>query len=346
MFCRHCGNKVEKDDLFCRACGTKVVHVVEENIEADSKPGKIKILSLGEDFYECVNTIGRITGLDADSSVSFADMVKNGQPFITPVKDIKVAIEAFDKSGIKYSVERDESSTAINEAYNNIHEKITADNMRGAVKKATDTVSNTAKTIGVKINEATGGKASEIVQTAQEKAKETARSYSADVKQAVDSKDVKSFFTKNRFRNAYISLGIIVVLIFVFSKIFGGSSKDSQPISDRSDVYADNTYDDNDYSTDEYEWDMQQNMQQDTPSTESNVVVREYRLGETAGVSVVDFDPSKGRVRYKYVCGACGYCNNQTHTKSGGGKTATKFVCPKCKAKTNIVVEVNETVIH
>ena len=96
-----------------------------------------------------------------------------------------------------------------------------SDAMKDKIKKATDFASNSAKSFGNKVNEATDGKAGQFAHTAQDKAKETVQNFSADVKQVVKDKDAKGFFKKNNYRNVKIVAGIIIVLILLGS-VFGG----------------------------------------------------------------------------------------------------------------------------
>ncbi len=98
-------------------------------------------------------------------------------------------------------------------------------NSKGDIKekltKAAKTVSSSAKSVGEKINEATNGKA----QAFAGKAKETALDFANDVKQTTNDKDSKGFFTKNKYRNTKLIVGLVIILIFL-SSIF--SSKDNQ----------------------------------------------------------------------------------------------------------------------
>ena len=100
----------------------------------------------------------------------------------------------------------------------------THDNMKETIKKAADLASNSAKTLGNKVNEATDGKAGLFAQTAQDKAKETAKNFSADMKQAMSDKDPKGFFTKNKYRNSKI-IAVIILAIIIVSSLFSGGKK-------------------------------------------------------------------------------------------------------------------------
>ena len=91
--------------------------------------------------------------------------------------------------------------------------------LKDKVSKVAGTVTESAKSIGDKVNEATDGKAKEFAG----KARETAQDFTRDVKQTVKDKDAKSFFTKNHYRNSII-IAVAVVLIVLLGNLFKGNS--------------------------------------------------------------------------------------------------------------------------
>lgn len=113
--------------------------------------------------------------------------------------------------------------------------------LKSKFQKVTDTVTNSAKSVGERVNEATDGRAGQFAQTAQAKAKETARNFSADIKQATQDKDAKGFFTKNKYRNTKIIAGIVVILI-ILGSLFGGGHIGSGNIKSRITKYVEENY--------------------------------------------------------------------------------------------------------
>lgn len=69
--------------------------------------------------------------------------------------------------------------------------------LKDKVSKVAGTVTESAKSIGDKVDEATDGKAKEFAG----KARATAQDFTNDIKQSVRDKDAKNFFTKNHYRN-------------------------------------------------------------------------------------------------------------------------------------------------
>ncbi|MCR5475265.1 MAG: zinc ribbon domain-containing protein, partial [Lachnospiraceae bacterium] len=67
----------------------------------------------------------------------------------------------------------------------------------------------------------------------QEEAKETDQNHSSDVKPAVDDKDAKNFFTKNKYRNSFLTAGLVIVLLIICVFIFGKSSNKFDYFLDR-----------------------------------------------------------------------------------------------------------------
>lgn len=90
-----------------------------------------------------------------------------------------------------------------------------------ALKKTAGAVMDSAKAIGNSVNEATGGQAGKYA----EKAKETAKGFTDDVKQVAKDKDTSNFFTKNKYRNVKI-IAVVLIAIFFLSGVFGGGSSD------------------------------------------------------------------------------------------------------------------------
>lgn len=91
------------------------------------------------------------------------------------------------------------------------------------LKKTAGAVMDSAKVIGNSVNEATNGQAQKYA----ERAKETAKGFTEDVKQVAKDKDASNFFTKNKYRNVKI-LAVLLVAIFLLSGILGGASDDNE----------------------------------------------------------------------------------------------------------------------
>lgn len=87
-----------------------------------------------------------------------------------------------------------------------------------ALKKTAGAVMKSAKTIGNNVNDATGGQAGKYA----EKAKETAKGFTDDIKQVAKDKNTSDFFTKNKYRNVKI-IAMMLIAVFLLSSLFGGS---------------------------------------------------------------------------------------------------------------------------
>lgn len=85
-----------------------------------------------------------------------------------------------------------------------------------ALKKTAGAVMDSAKAIGNSVNEATSGQAQKYA----EKAKETAKGFTDDVKQVAKDKDTSNFFTKNKYRNVKI-IAVVLIAVFLFSSLLG-----------------------------------------------------------------------------------------------------------------------------
>ncbi len=92
-----------------------------------------------------------------------------------------------------------------------------------ALKKTAGAVMDSAKAIGNSVNEATNGQAQKYA----EKAKETAKGFTDDVKQVAKDKDTSNFFTKNKYRNVKI-IAVLLIAVFIIGSIFGGGSDDNE----------------------------------------------------------------------------------------------------------------------
>lgn len=90
-----------------------------------------------------------------------------------------------------------------------------------ALKKTAGAVMDSAKAIGSSVNEVTNGQAQKYA----EKAKETAKGFTDDVKQVAKDKNTSNFFTKNKYRNVKI-IAVLLIAIILISGIFGGGSSD------------------------------------------------------------------------------------------------------------------------
>lgn len=100
-------------------------------------------------------------------------------------------------------------------------------NAKEALKKTAGAVMDSAKAIGNSVNEATGGQAQKYT----EKAKETAKSFAADVKQVAKDKDTSNFFAKNKYRNVKI-IAVLLIAIIIVSSMFNGESKEDKMAKD------------------------------------------------------------------------------------------------------------------
>ena len=99
--------------------------------------------------------------------------------------------------------------------------------VKEALKKTAGAVMDSAKAIGNSVNEATGGQAGKYA----EKAKETAKDFTDDVKQVARDKDTSNFFTKNKYRNVKI-IAVMLIAVFLLSSLFGGGSKGEKMAKD------------------------------------------------------------------------------------------------------------------
>ncbi|MBD5547743.1 MAG: zinc ribbon domain-containing protein [Lachnospiraceae bacterium] len=90
------------------------------------------------------------------------------------------------------------------------------ESVREVLKKTASVVMDSAKAIGNDVNEATGGQAGKYA----EKAKETAKCFTDDVKQVAKDKDTSNFFTKNKYRNVKI-IAVVLIAVFLLSSLFG-----------------------------------------------------------------------------------------------------------------------------
>ena len=66
------------------------------------------------------------------------------------------------------------------------------------------------------VNEATNGQTKKYA----EKAKETAKGFTDDVKQVAKDKDTSNFFTKNKYRNVKI-IAVVLIAVFLLSSLLG-----------------------------------------------------------------------------------------------------------------------------
>lgn len=96
-----------------------------------------------------------------------------------------------------------------------------------ALKKTAGAVMDSAKAIGNSVNEATGGQAQKYA----EKAKETAKGFTDDIKQVAKDKDTSNFFAKNKYRNVKI-LAVLLVAIIILGSMFSGKSKGEKMAED------------------------------------------------------------------------------------------------------------------
>ncbi len=96
-----------------------------------------------------------------------------------------------------------------------------------ALKKTAGAVMDSAKAIGNSVNEATGGQAQKYA----EKAKETAKGFTDDIKQVTKDKDTSNFFAKNKYRNVKI-LAVLLIAIIILSSMFNGKSKGEKMAKD------------------------------------------------------------------------------------------------------------------
>lgn len=85
-----------------------------------------------------------------------------------------------------------------------------------ALKKTSEAVIDSAKAIGNSVNETTDGQ----VQKYAEKAQETAKGFTDDVKQVAKDKDTSNFFTKNKYRNVKI-IAVLLIAVFLLSSLLG-----------------------------------------------------------------------------------------------------------------------------
>lgn len=97
---------------------------------------------------------------------------------------------------------------------------LNADSVKDTLKKATETIVDSAKTIGNSVNEATDGQAQKYA----EKAKETAQEFVSDIKQVAKDKDTSNFFTKNKYRNIKI-LAVLLIVIIILGALFDSEGK-------------------------------------------------------------------------------------------------------------------------
>lgn len=97
------------------------------------------------------------------------------------------------------------------------------DSVKDTLKKATETIVDSAKTIGNSVNEATNGQA----QNYAEKARETAQEFVSDIKQVAKDKDTSNFFTKNKYRNIKI-IAVLLVVIIILGSMFDGGRKEEK----------------------------------------------------------------------------------------------------------------------
>ncbi len=93
------------------------------------------------------------------------------------------------------------------------------ENVKDTLKKTAGAVADSAKIIGNSVNEATNGQAQKYA----EKAKETAKGFTDDVKQVAKDKDASNFFTKNKYRNVKI-IAVLLIAVFILGSLFGGDS--------------------------------------------------------------------------------------------------------------------------
>ncbi len=97
------------------------------------------------------------------------------------------------------------------------------ENVKDTLKKTAGAVVDSAKVIGNSVNEATNGQAQKYA----EKAKETAKGFTDDVKQVTKDKDASNFFTKNKYRNVKIIV-VLLLAVLLISSVFGGGSKNEE----------------------------------------------------------------------------------------------------------------------
>lgn len=102
-----------------------------------------------------------------------------------------------------------------------------SNNITETIKKGASATVNTAKDIGSSINEATNGQAQKYA----EKAKETAKGFTDDIKQVAKDKDTSNFFAKNKYRNVKI-LAVLLVAIIILGSMFSGKSKGEKMAED------------------------------------------------------------------------------------------------------------------
>lgn len=101
------------------------------------------------------------------------------------------------------------------------------ENVKDTLKKTAGAVVDSAKVIGNSVNEATNGQAQKYV----EKARETAKGFTDDVKQVAKDKDASNFFTKNKYRNVKI-LAVLLIAIIILGSMFNGESKEDKMAKD------------------------------------------------------------------------------------------------------------------
>lgn len=85
-----------------------------------------------------------------------------------------------------------------------------------ALKKTAGAVMDSAKAIGNSVNEATSGQAQKYA----EKAKETAKGFTDDVRQVAKDKDTSNFFTKSKYRNVKI-IAVVLIAVFLLCSLLG-----------------------------------------------------------------------------------------------------------------------------
>ena len=101
------------------------------------------------------------------------------------------------------------------------------ENVKDTLKKTAGTVVDSAKVIGNSVNKATNGQAQKYA----EKAKETAKGFTDDVKQVAKDKDASNFFTKNKHCNVKI-LAVLLIAIIILGSMFNGESKEDKMAKD------------------------------------------------------------------------------------------------------------------